>query len=133
MRKIDLIVVHASDTPASMDIGAEEIRQWHLQRGWRDIGYHHVIRRDGEVEEGRSHEVTGAHVRGHNATSIGICMVGGGGGLFNYTWLQLFALRGLLVRLKEVYPDAAIVGHRDLDEGKECPCFSVVQLLKGMP
>lgn len=135
MRPIDLIVIHASDTPASMDIGAAEIRDWHLQRGWSDVGYHHVIRRDGFVEEGRPHQVAGAHVRGHNARSIGICLVGGRSGLkplFNFTWLQLVALRGLLVDLKEMYPDAAIVGHRDLDEGKECPCFSAVQLLKGM-
>ena len=51
MRKINLIVIHCSDTYARMDIGVNEIRQWHLQRGFNDIGYHYVIRRDGAIEQ----------------------------------------------------------------------------------
>ena len=60
MRKINLIVIHCSDTYARMDIGVNEIRQWHLQRGFNDIGYHYVIRRDGAIEQGRPIEKPGS-------------------------------------------------------------------------
>ena len=63
MRKINLIVIHCSDTYARMDIGVNEIRQWHLQRGFNDIGYHYVIRRDGAIEQGRPIEKPGARRR----------------------------------------------------------------------
>ena len=65
MRKINLIVIHCSDTYARMDIGVNEIRQWHLQRGFNDIGYHYVIRRDGAIEQGRPIEKPGAHAAGY--------------------------------------------------------------------
>ena len=52
MRKIRKIIIHCSATPEGKDIDAEEIRQWHLDKGWRDIGYHYVIKLDGTVEEG---------------------------------------------------------------------------------
>ena len=79
MRKINLIVIHCSDTYARMDIGVNEIRQWHLQRGFNDIGYHYVIRRDGAIEQGRPIEKPGAHAAGYNTNSIGICYAGGKG------------------------------------------------------
>ena len=138
MRDIDMIVVHCSDTPASMDIGAEEIRHWHVNdNGWSDIGYHYVIRRDGTVELGRDldgdgdvDEHPGAHAYGFNKYSIGICLIGGKG-LFNFTWAQLVALHDLVHELRIKYPYSAVVGHRDLDERKDCPQFSVIQLFKG--
>ena len=78
MRKINEIILHCSATPASMDIGAKEIRDWHVNGNhWRDIGYHWVIRRDGTVEKGRPEYQVGAHCLNHNANSIGVCMVGG--------------------------------------------------------
>jgi N-acetylmuramoyl-L-alanine amidase len=72
-RKIDLLVVHCSATVATADIGAAVIRDWHKQRGFKDIGYHYVIRRDGKIERGRPEQQVGAHVQGFNAHSIGIC------------------------------------------------------------
>lgn len=85
MRTIDSIIIHCAYTPPGMDIGATEIRRWHVEeRGWKDIGYHYVVRRDGDVEPGRDLdgdgdvvEEVGAHAAGHNAHSIGICLVGG--------------------------------------------------------
>jgi hypothetical protein len=57
-----------------------EIRRWHVQqRGWRDIGYHWVIDRDGAVAPGRKETEVGAHVEGHNRGTIGICLLGGYG------------------------------------------------------
>lgn len=130
-RPISLIVVHCSATPQDMDVGAAEIRSWHLRRGWSDIGYHYVIRRDGALEPGRPVDRAGAHVKGHNARSIGVCLVGGNDAddraraEFNFTRAQLATLERTLVGLLALYPDARVVGHRDLDPRKACPCFDV--------
>lgn len=76
MRNITQIIVHCSASPDYMDIGAATIRKWHLERGWSDIGYHYVVRRNGEIEKGRPDEKMGAHARGANSNSIGIVWVG---------------------------------------------------------
>jgi N-acetylmuramoyl-L-alanine amidase len=76
-REIDLIVIHCAYTSPKMDIGVKEIDEWHRARGWNQIGYHYVVRRDGTVEHGRSVKTVGAHVKGFNAKSIGVCLVGG--------------------------------------------------------
>lgn len=76
-RRITLIVVHCAATPPHQDVGAAEIGAWHRKRGFRSIGYHYVIRRNGAIETGRALSRAGAHVQGHNAHSIGICMAGG--------------------------------------------------------
>lgn len=125
MRTIKMIVIHCADTPASMDIGAKEIRGWHIkERGWKDIGYHYVIRRNGVVEKGRNIEVIGAHAYGYNVNSIGICMVGGKPEA-NFTIEQWSALEKLVKGLKFTYKNAQILGHRDLNKGKTCPQFDV--------
>lgn len=122
------IVVHCSATRPTLDVGRREIREWHLAKGWADIGYHAVIRRNGRVEFGRHFDEIGAHVAGHNGTTVGVCLVGGlyadgseaeddFDGL--YTVEQKHALRELLVVLKAAYPDAQIVGHRDLSPDKD--------------
>ena len=135
-RRIDLVVVHGAATPPSMDIGADTIGRWHVdERSWRSIGYHYVIRRSGELELGRPLEQPGAHVRGHNQNSIGICLVGGqnenNNPDCNYTMNQYRVLEQLLFDLQGRYPDAAIKGHRDLDTGKACPCFDVEAFFDG--
>jgi N-acetyl-anhydromuramyl-L-alanine amidase AmpD len=48
----------------------------HLQRGWLGCGYHYVIHEDGSIFQGRPLYTVGAHARGYNDTSIGICTVG---------------------------------------------------------
>lgn len=128
MRPINTLIVHCADTPPNMDCGAKEIDSWHKERGWTGIGYHYVIRRDGSIEYGREVSVPGAHVRGHNTDSIGVCLIGGKGG-FNFTPLQMSALSTLMVTLKNVYPDAQVKGHRDLDPGKDCPTFDAAAVI----
>lgn len=76
MRHIDSIVVHCTASPDYLDIGAKEIDQWHRDQGWSQIGYHYVVRRNGEIERGRPERLEGAHARGANQTSIGIVWVG---------------------------------------------------------
>lgn len=128
------IAIHGAWTPPSMDIGAKEITEWHLERGFGDIGYHFVIRRDGTIEEGRDIDLEGAHVYGHNDYTIGICLVGGRNEQFwefNYTFRQIVALTGLVGRLMEDYPEiTAVMGHRDFPGvTKRCPGFDVRQFL----
>lgn len=115
-----------------MDIGVKEIRKWHTDpppfgRGWSDIGYHLVIRRDGTREIGRHIDDEGAHVSGYNSKSIGVCLVGGRGDdnkpTANFTKEQYRALAEVLHILKSQYPKAEVVGHRDLNAGKACPSF----------
>lgn len=113
-----------------MDIGAREIDHWHRARGFREIGYHFVIRRDGEVETGRPLGEIGAHARGHNHRSVGVCLVGGrgagGGAEANFTAAQYDALWRLLGALAPRFPDAEVLGHADLPKvRKACPCFDV--------
>lgn len=75
-RTIRKIAVHCADTPDGMDVGVKEIRQWHKARGFRDVGYHVVVRTDGRVERGREESEIGAHVAGHNSDSLAVCWVG---------------------------------------------------------
>src|SRR5690554_4720623 len=103
MRHIAGIVIHCSDSRASRDIRAAGIQRWQLQRGWRAIGYHWVIRRDGTVEAGRPEQEPGAHVAGHNSRTIGVCLVGGKGGA-NFTAHQWAALEAKVAELVLKYP-----------------------------
>lgn len=128
MRKINMIVIHCADTYANMDIGAGEIRQWHVKdNGWSDIGYHDVIRRDGTNEKGRPLGVAGSHAKGYNSNSIGICLVGGKGidnaAEFNFTQAQMRKLAALVAIYRDMFPGIEVVGHRDLTSTKKCPAF----------
>ena len=130
MRRISLIVVHCSAVRPWKESSAADIDGWHKDKGWKGIGYHYVVRRDGTVEPGRPPEVIGSHVVGHNAHSIGVCYEGGldalGQKADTRTPEQRKALRTLLEELHKQYPRALIVGHRDLNPQKDCPCFDAV-------
>lgn len=124
------IVIHCSDTPPSMDIGAKEIRQWHItDNKWADIGYHFVIRRDGIRETGREINAIGSHVKGFNSCSVGVCLVGGKGGN-NFTRPQWVGLEKLVKELRILYPKSEVVGHCDLNSVKTCPNFKVSEWLE---
>jgi N-acetylmuramoyl-L-alanine amidase len=77
MRRLTEIIVHCTATREGKNYTVEDIRRWHKERGFSDIGYHFVIYLDGSVHEGRPIEKVGAHCSGHNATTIGIAYVGG--------------------------------------------------------
>lgn len=136
MREIELIVVHCSATRPSQDIRAADIDRWHRERGWQGIGYHYVIPRNGALETGRKHEQVGAHVRNFNQRSLGICLAGGINGQgqpdCNFTAEQWRTLAELVRTLRRQYVGADVVGHRDLDSGKACPCFDVGAWAKGL-
>lgn len=133
MRDINLIVVHCSDSYDYMDVGVKDIRKWHIERGFADIGYHYVVRRDGSVEVGRDFEEVGAHAHGFNANSIGICWVGGLSDRNtpedNRTPEQINSLHKMIESLKEIYPDSKVLGHCDLKGvTKTCPNFDTSEL-----
>ena len=130
-RMINKIIIHCSATPEGKDFTVDDIRRWHKQQGWSDIGYHYVVYRNGDVVNGRDVDIQGAHCadNGGNINSIGICYIGGCARVGLYckdtrTDAQKVALLNLLLDLKKLYPHAVILGHRDLDEhGKLCPSF----------
>ena len=129
------LIVHCSATPPRMDIGADEIRDWHVRDNrWSDIGYHFVIRRDGTLEHGREAGKIGAHTRGHNHESIGICLIGGVDenerAENNFTDAQFETLDELITALHVVWPGAQVRGHRDFDPGRACPSFAVEHWLR---
>lgn len=126
MRKVNKIIVHCTATPEGRDVSIDEVRRWHVdERGWRDVGYHFLIRLDGTIEEGRPIEQTGAHTRGHNWDSIGIAYAGGtdqyGEACDTRTEEQKDSLVDLLCQLKDTY-GGTIYGHRDFSS-KACPSF----------
>lgn len=130
MRTVTLIIVHCSANKAGSALRLADINRYHRSLGWKGCGYHYVIPTDGTIETGRNEIEAGAHCKNHNRHSIGVCYIGGlsAGGKPADTRMdaQRIALRNLLEQLHRRYPDALIVGHRDLDSQKACPCFDVV-------
>ena len=130
-RKITEIIVHCAATPEGKDFTVDDITRWHKQRGFRTIGYHHVVYRDGSVHPGRPEGEIGAHCTGHNACSIGVCYIGGVAAdgktaKGTRTPEQRKALLMLLRRLRAKYPNAKIHGHRDF-AAKACPSFDATK------
>lgn len=155
---IKLIVIHCAATKDGQKLGtgtqsaAERIDEWHKAQKFqrravnlagfnphlKHIGYHYVIDTDGSIETGRAIGETGAHVAGHNTGSVGVCMVG----TDRFTPEQWESLRVIVDYLRQRFPTAGIVGHRDLSPDlngdgvitpnewlKTCPGFTVSQWL----
>ena len=130
MREINRVIIHCSDTYTSQDIGVSEIKEWHEARGFSDIGYHYVIRRDGSVEGGRSLAVPGAHTLHYNLDSIGVCLVGGKP-MFNFTRKQMESLVELVWMLVIQYnlKISDVHGHNEYSK-KTCPNFNVREFFR---
>ena len=142
LENIHSIVVHCSATREGQWVDAHDIDTWHKARGWSGIGYHRVIRLDGTVEQGRAFTRRGAHVRGNNTNTLGICLIGGldeeGDPKDTFTWQQFDALHKEILRIKMFCNIETIKGHRDYSPDlngdglitpdefiKQCPCFDV--------
>jgi N-acetylmuramoyl-L-alanine amidase len=141
MRAINLIVCHCSDSDEKSHDNIETIRQWHTARGFTgpdgvegthdDVGYHFFIDKAGTVHPGRDESAVGAHAKGFNARSLGICL----SGRREFTEEQFKALEKLCFELSQKYglSKADIVGHGELDAFKTCPNFDVQKLIAGWP
>ena len=135
MRNINKIVIHCSDSDVASHDNIETIRQWHTDpkprgNGWSDVGYHYFIKWNGDIELGRPLDISGAHVRGHNNDSIGICLHG----RRKFTIAQFTTLRRLILKEKWEHQisDENVFGHRDLDMArppKTCPNFDYKRVL----
>jgi len=129
-RKVTKLIVHCSDsTFGDVDV----IRSWHKEKGWRDVGYHYVIingfvtgdmeydpEQDGNIQPGRGCNEIGAHCKGHNKDSIGICLIG----VRQFTEAQFRSLEMLIFELLNIYPDAAVFAHNEFNQHKTCPNMS---------
>jgi len=129
----DKITIHCSDSKnGDNSIGATQINEWHIARGWKKIGYHLVIKCDGEVERGRSLNEVGAHVESHNEGNIGICLIG----TDKYSRAQFDVLRyqiGSLLMNFHAIKSWAIYCHNQWDtaqkQGKTCPNMEINRVL----
>lgn len=143
MRHLTEIIVHCSATRPTWFSGRNneaqfrEIKRWHTEdRGWSDIGYHYIIFRDGSVMAGRPLRRTGAHVKGKNKGTIGICLIGGHSSSEtdkfreNFTPAQDRALRKLIKDLQTDYPSIRKVSGHNQYAAKACPGFKVEPWLK---
>ncbi len=123
-RAIKKIILHVTDSPDTLDVGAKEVREWHTMkppkgRGWDDIGYHYVVRRNGVVEQGRPEAEIGAHTLNHNSDSIGVVWVGDK----LITPAQRKSLITITQALMAKYglKGSDVYGHYEFDKGKTCP------------
>lgn len=135
MRQITMIVVHCSATRENRNYSVQQLFHDHVEvNHWRYIGYHFYIRRDGRVESTRPLERMGAHAKGYNAHSIGICYEGGldaeGRVADTRTVAQKRVMGRLIVQLHQQFPSICkVLGHRDLPGvQKACPCFDATEL-----
>lgn len=139
---VKTIIIHCSATKPlwyksrSAEEKASEIRRWHVEdNGWSDIGYHYIIDRDGAIAKGRDESVQGAHVKGHNEDSIGVCLIGGFGGNVDDSFFDHFtesqdkALKILIKDIQSRWHVATIKGHNEY-AAKACPCFNVRKWLR---
>ena len=147
MRDIKRIIIHCSATKEGQDFDVEDIRRWHKAQGWQDCGYHYVITLNGDIQEGRPLEKAGAHTKGYNQDSIGICYIGGCGNdnkpKDTRTEAQKNALYCLVKTLMKKYGVTEVKGHRDYSKDlngdgkitpnewiKSCPSFNTQEWLK---
>jgi len=126
-RQINKIIVHCTATPEGRNVTVDEIRRWHVEeRNWSDIGYHWIVTLNGTLEKGRPEHIQGAHAKGFNKNSIGLCYVGGVDEDMKpkdtRTEGQKGTIKCILEDLKGRYPNAEIIGHRDVSS-KACPSF----------
>lgn len=123
-KNIKYLVVHCSDTENDKKLSATDIHKMHQNFGWDGVGYHKIINRSGKVENGRPEYWIGAHVKGKNDISLGVCLIGKD----SFTKGQFLSLERVIRKWKKKYPNAKIVGHRDIGNTKKtCPNFNAIE------
>ena len=131
-RKVHTTWLHCSASSAKSADNVEEIRRWHLARGWSDVGYHYFIKRNGTIQKGRPINRIPAAQRGHNTGSIAICLHGAGGNppKNDFTKAQFTSLKKLCMQINTAYNGKMkFRGHREV-AAKACPVFDYKKALK---
>ena len=129
LREINKLIIHNSDSDHKYHDNVESIYNWHVkENGWSDIGYHFLITQNGSLHDCRPLQKKGAHCKGHNDDSIGICLTGKN----SFSPEQFETLRAIIATLVERYNIKEVKGHRDYDSSKTCPDFDVQSLLKSV-
>ncbi len=124
------IIIHCSATPEGKNFKAKDIRSWHQERGFKDIGYHYVILLDGTIEKGREENIQGAHCQFQNIDTLAICYIGGldknQKAKDTRTDAQKKSLKELVTKLQNKYniSNLNVHGHNEFAQ-KDCPCFNV--------
>ena len=121
MRTINKIIVHCSDSDRPEHDDINEVRRWHIERGFNDVGYHYYINKNGTIFQGRPETIAGAHTVGENHDSIGVCL----GGRKKFTMYQFSSLKMLVKQLREKYGNVPVYGHSHFNPKKTCPNFNV--------
>jgi len=123
LRKINKIIIHCSDSDNPRHDNIDTIRAWHMQRGWIDVGYHYIITWDGKVYPGRPIHQIGAHCKGHNVDSIGICLTG----KWRFSNDQLLSLNELTTKLcvTNFVDESKVYPHNYFNKNKSCPNFEL--------
>lgn len=134
---VEYIVIHSAATPSDMDVDISDVDRWHREKGYWKVGYHFFVKRDGTYQFGRALFEPGAHCKGYNNKSIGICYAGGadkeGNPEDNKTFQQEITLFDLIKSLQMLFTNAKVVGHGDLPgTDTECPSFNVTEWMKSM-
>ena len=129
-RKIEKVFIHCTAYPHQDLFGQaliDAINRWHVARRFREIGYHYVIDRFGELLKGRSLESNPAAQRGHNSRSIALCLDGLFFKQFNNN--QFNILKKLVDQIDEAYDNKITYhGHCEVSN-KECPVFDYPAVL----
>ncbi len=128
MRKITGLIIHCSATPEGREVTQKDLYRWHVvERGWSDIGYHTFIQLDGTVVQCRPIEKVGAHCKGHNSGTIGICYAGGvdakGQPKDTRTSAQKTALIKVIIGYLEQFPTITAIDGHNRFAAKACPSF----------
>jgi len=125
MRKLRTIFLHHSESDIDSHDNIETIREWHLQRGFSDIGYHFVITKNGVVNIGRPIDKVGAHAKGYNSHSVGICLTGDD----RFSDEQFEGSAKLIKSLFVVFGVMLVRGHNEVSD-KKCPNFDVEKFVE---
>jgi hypothetical protein len=113
----------ASDNPLHDDVTV--IRSWHLLNGWKDVGYHFYIKKNGNIQVGRSVELTPAAQVGFNTGTLAICL----GGLNTFSEEQFITLRTLCKQINAAHRQMRFRGHKEVDKTRLCPVYDYKTVL----
>lgn len=123
MRAIDKIILHCSDSDNVKHDDVSIINQWHKEKGWNSCGYHYFIKKNGELQTGRFEDEIGAHCKGHNSTSIGVCLSGKTAFTEQQYDTAVLLVKNIMERYKLTEKD--IYCHYQFDSFKTCPNFKI--------